>query len=58
MRNDEAKRLLNGIQQNMGANNLTQEQSNRLQSLLKSELCTLPLDDIDLFRPPEWWFVY
>jgi hypothetical protein len=55
MRNDEAKRLLHIIQQNMGSNNLNQEQSDRLQSLLKAELCTLPLDDTDLFRTPEEW---
>jgi hypothetical protein len=55
MRNDEAKRLLKSIQQNMGSNSLNQEQSDRLQSLLKAELCTLPLDDTDLFRTPEEW---
>jgi hypothetical protein len=55
MRNDEAKRLLNAIQQNMGDNPLNQQQSDRLQSLLKAEFATLPFDDTDLFRPPEEW---
>ena len=55
MRNDEARRLVNGIRQSMGSNILDQEQSDRLQTLIKTELVTLPLDDIDLFRPPEEW---
>lgn len=52
---DEAKRLVNGLRQGMGSNTLDQEQSDRLQSLIKVELVTLPLDDTDLFRPPEEW---
>jgi hypothetical protein len=55
MRNTEAKRLLDLVQQNMGGNALNQEQSERLKGLLKSEFCTLALDDTDLFRPPEEW---
>lgn len=50
-----AKRLLSAIQQNMGDNELNQEQSDRLQSLLKTEFCTLSFDDTDLFCPPEEW---
>jgi hypothetical protein len=55
MRNDEAKRLLSGIQPAMGDNPLTQDQLDRLQGLIKTQLVTLPCDDIDLFRPPEEW---
>ncbi|HZL43084.1 MAG TPA: hypothetical protein VFD66_07365 [Verrucomicrobiae bacterium] len=55
MRNDEAKRLLNIIQQNMGGNTLSQDQSSRLQGLLKTEIVGIPLDDTDLFRPPDEW---
>lgn len=55
MRNDEAKRLLSAIQQNMGDSPLDQQQSDRLQGLLKAELCTIHLDDTDLFRPREEW---
>ena len=55
MRTDEARRLVNGIRQGMGSNTLDQEQSDRLQTLIKTELVTLPLDDIDLFRAPEEW---
>jgi hypothetical protein len=54
-RNDEVKRLLNAVQQNMGDNPLNQQQSDRLQSLLKTEFATLPFDDTDLLRPPEEW---
>jgi len=55
MRNDEAKRLFSAIQQNMGDSPLDQQQSDRLQGLFKTELCTIPLDDSDLFRPPGEW---
>src|SRR6185369_2998222 len=55
MRNDEAKRLLGLVQENMGANRLDLDQSDRLQELLKSELVTINMDDIELFRPPEQW---
>jgi hypothetical protein len=55
MRNTEARRLLSLIQQNMGGDTLNQEQSDQLQSLMKAELCTIPLDDTDLFRSPEDW---
>src|SRR6185369_9011021 len=51
MRNDEAKRLLGLVQENMGANRLDLDQSDRLQELLKSELVTINMDDIELFRP-------
>jgi len=55
MRNDEAKRLLSGIQQAMGDNALSPDQLDRLQGLIKTQLVTLPCDDIDLFRTPEEW---
>jgi hypothetical protein len=55
MRNDEAKRLLGIIQDNMGSNRLNQNQSDRLQSLLKTEILTINTDDVELFRPPEDW---
>jgi len=55
MRNDEAKRLLNAVRQNMGANELTQEQSDRLQGLIKTEIVGIHMDDTDLFRSPEDW---
>ena len=55
MRNDEAKRQLKAIQQNMGDNALNQQQSDKLQSLIKTEILTMPLDNTDLFRSPEEW---
>jgi hypothetical protein len=55
MQNTEAKRLVNGIQPNMGNNTLNSEQRGRLESLMKAELVKMPLDDTDLFRPPEEW---
>ncbi len=58
MRNDEAKRLLKLIQQNMGDNALSQEQSDRLQPLIKREIVMMNTDDVDLFRPPDEWARY
>ena len=55
MRNDEAKRLLKLIQQNMGDNALTQEQRDRLQPLIKSEIVSINTDNVELFRPPDEW---
>ncbi len=55
MRNDEAKRLLKLVQQNMGDNPLTPEQSDRLQPLFKSEIVMANTDEVDLFRPPDDW---
>lgn len=55
MRNDEARRLLKIIQQNMGGNALTQEQSDRLQPLIKSEIVSINMDGVELFRPPDKW---
>ena len=55
MRNDEAKRLLRLVQQNMGDNPLTQEQSDRLQPLIKSEIVSINMDDVELFRLPDEW---
>jgi hypothetical protein len=55
MRNDEAKRLASGIQQTMGDNPLTTDQLDRLNGLIKTQLVTLPCDDIDLFRSADEW---
>jgi hypothetical protein len=55
MRNDEAKRLANGIQEAMGDNALNEQQREKLQGLIKTEIVALPLDDTDLFRPPDEW---
>ena len=55
MRNDEAKRLVGAIQQNMGGEPLSQEQSDKLQGLLKAEIGAESLDNTDLFRPPAEW---
>ena len=55
MRNDEAKRLLGMIQDNMAGNQLNQDQRDRLQALLKSEILTINMDDVELFRPAEEW---
>jgi hypothetical protein len=55
MRNDEAKRLASGIQQTMGDAPLTQDQLDRLQGLIKTQLVTLPCEDIDFFRSPDEW---
>lgn len=55
MRTDEAKRLLGIIQQNMGGNTLGQDQGDRLQGLIKTEIVTISPDDVDLFRPPQEW---
>jgi hypothetical protein len=55
MKNDEAKRLCGIIQDNMGGNRLNQDQSDRLQALLKAEVVTINMDDVELFRPPEEW---
>jgi len=55
MRNDEAKRLLKLIQENMSGNELSPEQSERLQGLIKSELVDIHMDDTDLFRPVDEW---
>jgi hypothetical protein len=55
MRTDEAKRLLKLIQQNMAGNDLTQEQSDRLQPLIKSEIVPINMDDVELFRPADEW---
>ena len=56
MRNDAAKRLVGAIQQNMGGEPLTQEQTGKLQALIKVEMFTAPsLDNTDLFRPLDEW---
>jgi hypothetical protein len=55
MRTEEAKRLLKLVQQNMGNNPLTPEQSDRLQPLIKSEIVSINMDDIELFRPSDEW---
>jgi hypothetical protein len=55
MRNDEAKRQLNGLSQAMSSAPLNEEQSNRMQELIKTQLVTLPSEDTDFFRTPEEW---
>jgi len=55
MRNDEAKRLVGAIQQNMGGAPLSQEQSDKLQGLIKAQVSAESLDNTDLFRPPAEW---
>jgi hypothetical protein len=55
MRNDAAKNLVGAIQQNMGGAPLSQEQSDKLQGLLKAEISAESLDNTDLFRPPAEW---
>ena len=56
MRNDQAKRLVGAIQQNMGGEPLTQEQTDKLQGLIKAEMVMgMSLDDTDLFRPLDEW---
>lgn len=55
MRNDAAKRLTGVVQSNLGNNLLTQEQSDRLQSLIKAEVAANTMDDTDLFRPVDEW---
>jgi len=55
MRNDAAKSLVGAIQQNMGGAPLSQEQTDKLQGLIKAELVADTLDNTDLFRPPAEW---
>ncbi len=55
MRNDEAKRLIGAIQQNMGGEPLSQDQSDKLQGLIKTEISAESLDNTDLFRPLQEW---
>ena len=55
MRNDAAKNLVGAIQQNMGGAPLSQEQSDKLQGLIKAEVSAESLDNTDLFRPPAEW---
>lgn len=55
MRNDQANKLLGAIQQNMGSEPLSQEQSARLQGLIKAEVSANSMDNTDLFRPLEEW---
>jgi hypothetical protein len=58
MRNDEAKRLLGVVQQNLGDNPLSPEQGTQLQALIKIDIVPLKMDDVELFRPPEAWAQY
>lgn len=53
IRGDEAKRRVTEIQKNMGAHTLNEEQSVRLQSLIKVQVTKAQFDDIDAFRSPE-----
>lgn len=55
MRNKEAQRQLNALREAMSSTPLDEEQSNRLQELIKTQLVTLPGEEIDLFRPPGEW---
>jgi hypothetical protein len=55
MRNDAAKGLVGAIQKNMGGAPLSQEQSDKLQGLIKGEITAESLDNTDLFRPPAEW---
>ena len=55
MRNDAAKSLTGAVQANMGNNPLTQEQSERLQSVIKAQVTANSMDDTDLFRPLDEW---
>lgn len=55
MRADEAKRTIAVIQDNIGTNLLSPEQTNRLQLLIQAELKQVNIDDTDLFRTPEDW---
>jgi RNA polymerase sigma factor (sigma-70 family) len=55
MRDSAAKILIGTIKANMGNNSLTQEQSDRLQSLIKVEVAANTMDDTDLFRPVDEW---
>jgi hypothetical protein len=58
IRKGEAKRLAGIVQDNMGANPLTPDQSERLQALIKAEIIPIRMDDVELFRPPEEWTQY
>ena len=55
MRNDSAKNLVSAIQQNMGGAPLSQEQSDKLQGLIKVEIGAESFDNTDLFRPAAEW---
>ena len=55
IRNNEAKRQVGAIQQNMGGDPLSQEQSDKLQGLIKTAVSAPSLDNTDLFRPPAEW---
>ena len=55
MRNESAKQLVGAIQQNMGNAALSQEQSDKLQGLIKTQVATDSMDNTDLFRPPAEW---
>ena len=55
MGDDAAKRLTGAIKATMGDNSLTQEQSDRLQSAIKTEVAANTMDDTDLFRPLDEW---
>jgi hypothetical protein len=49
------KKILENVQQVMGDSRLNEEQSEQLKSLLAVYFRAPPLDDIDVFRPPEEW---
>jgi hypothetical protein len=58
IRKNEAKRLAGIVQDNMAANPLSPEQSERLQALIKVDIIPIRMDDVELFRPPEEWTQY
>jgi hypothetical protein len=50
-----SKKILENVQQVMGDSRLNEEQSEQLKTLLAVYFRGPPLDDIDVFRPPEEW---
>lgn len=55
MREGVAKRLIETIQANTRNNPLTQEQTDRLHSVIKAEVTANTMDDVDMFRPVDEW---
>jgi RNA polymerase sigma factor (sigma-70 family) len=55
MRDTVTKNLMGAVQANMTGNPLTQEQNDRLQSVIKAEVAANSMDDTDLFRPVSEW---
>lgn len=55
MREGVAKRLIGTVQAGMVNTPLTQDQSDRLQNAIKTEVAANTMDDTDLFRPLDEW---